>query len=242
MTSEEKSINNNGVINQEELSNTSAREGQVAGKIHILAQKDDIASKDVVSQSYCNPEAKQAINIVFFYLLLPIVLVAFYFVGIDWFHIYQTNNVVPYTIDAFDHYFLLSLCIFWAIVYITPLYVLLILWRICHGKPWDKIDKIIFSIVISSIWSYSLVYFLRVRYFLEQLLNIYFNNIELLVYIGIILLLVIIMLKACYAILGYNKSKHTSIIDLIFCIALSITYVTICNLVSEKIGIRILSL
>ena len=214
-------MNKDGAINQEEISNFDAIEGQSAEEMNSIAQKD--ASTVEVSHTYCNPDEK-ARGVVFFYLLLPIVLAALYIAGAFWFYNY------PFYIDVFQYYDHTSYSILAAFVITAPsylLYFLSVLIRCYFGKPLNGMHKIVTGIVIFSIWSCVCAFYFDKSEF-AQLLNLLCRNAEPILIVGAILFLMTVF-KASYVILNYAKANHSIMNDLISCTALCVVYIVICN-------------
>ena len=216
MTNEEESTSKDVFVNQEELSNTSIAEEQAVEAL---------------------PQAR---GIVCFYLLVPIVIIALFFWGTHLSLVYPPKNLFPYSINYIDFYFAIFLCLFWAVVCVSPLYLLLLLWRFCYPKPLSKMNKTISGMVFFSIWAiFSMQIIVIGMDFLEQLLNLHLKNSGPLLYMCATPFLLIIMLKACFAILCYNKSKHSVMFDLISCVAIFVVYVAICNFSLKKVGVHL---
>jgi hypothetical protein len=165
------------------------------------------------------PEVKPAKVLVFFYLLAPIVILALYFIiarrgsiGI----MYHSTFVVRDYID------IPSRIIHDSAVCITPLYILLAVWRGFYGLPFAKKTKTICSIVSFSIWAAIFIFLLYDKPIVECLKES-FENIGPFTVIGASLYFAA-MIKACNAILGYEKTKHSFKIDVISSTALLVAY------------------
>ena len=101
---------------------------------------------------------------------------------------------------------------------------------------------IVSGISIFTIWTFLFPFLFQGDVFLEQLLNRIFGNIKPLLRIGAIMFFVslafVIMLKVCFIILGYDKSKKRFCkTDIISCVALCIMYFIICNCFLSEGGI-----
>ena len=227
MTNEEDLVSKDGVINQIEPPNADTSECQVTEEIQILALKD--ASGEEVSRNCHNP-VSQTRDMVYFYLLLPIILVALYMAGELWFLFYPS---IP---EGLSYLYYPTFCILSTTIFIAPLYILQTLWRYYLGKPLYGMNKTIICVVIFCIWLCGLMLYFEKNNLLENSMYWIYTNAKP-IFCVIVILFLVSVFKACFIVLGYKKSKHSFKIDILSCTALCVVYIVICNFFMREGGI-----
>ena len=191
-----------------------------------MTNEEGLVSKkttvEEVSQNCRNPGKKA--RVLYFYLLFPIVFVALFMEGAGWIITYPDFEV---------HFYLLEHT-YYALVYCFPIYILyflLLLPRCYFGKPLSGKNEIVSFVAIFSIWACFDALYFNENGFLRPMLRLGGNS-EPIVYV-FIFLIAVTLLKACFVILGYDKSKRSAKNDLISCTILFVTYFVIFTFIKE---------
>jgi hypothetical protein len=192
------------------------------GDVHILTSEEK--SERIDESPNYEGLSTQAKGMVFFYLLVPVFFMASYFAGEIWFLLYPSSIALTGVDEAFGYIYYPTICIFIALVIVSPLFILLAVLRRFCKFPFYWIKKIVCGVLLC-IWVIILVFYANNPFEL-LLIRLYKNNDPIFIVCTIAFLA--IMLKSCFVILVYAELKQSVKKDFICCTALCVVYVIVC--------------